>query len=154
MAPLNYTRTIAPVELNTTKQLPPTGKLYLWYQIHSRYSHAVQCFKSQKINKTIDSILCIDTFETKCVVIRGVLQSPRLECFMKTIGIDQSLCNRSSFEQKHLKNIKKIYQHAGKCEDQQNFNDFLYNAMVSTPEEFIDNSPNVLITSALVFKKC
>ena len=41
------------------------------------------------MNKYIDSILCIDTFEQQCVVIKGILQSPRLEDNMKTIGIYQ-----------------------------------------------------------------
>ena len=52
---------------------------------------------------------------------------------MKTIGIDQSLCNRSYFEHKFLNNIKKIYQHAGKCDDQQNLKDTLDSDMVYTP---------------------
>ena len=59
------------------------------------------------MNKAIYSILYIDTFEQQCVVIKGMLQSPRLEDHMQTIGIDKSLCNRSSFEHKCLKNIKK-----------------------------------------------
>ena len=85
------------------------------------------------MNKAIDSILSTDTFEQKCVMIEGMLQSPRLEYHMKTIGIDQSLCNRSSFEHKFLNNIKNIYQHAVKCNDQQNLQDIIDAAMVSTP---------------------
>ena len=41
------------------------------------------------MNKVIDYILSIDTFEQQCVVIKVMLQSPRLEAHMKTIGIDQ-----------------------------------------------------------------
>ena len=52
---------------------------------------------------------------------------------MKIIGIDQSLCKISSFEHKCLNNIKKIYQHAGKCDDQKNLKDFIDDAMVSNP---------------------
>ena len=95
------------------------------------------------LNKAIDYILFIDTFEHEYVVIKGILQSPRLEYHMKTIGIDQLLCNRSSFEHKCLNSIKQIYQHAGKCDNQQNLNYILDAAMVSTPEEVTDNSPNV-----------
>ena len=51
---------------------------------------------------------------------------------MKTIGIDLSLCNRSYFEHKCMNNIKKIYQHAGKCDDQQSIKVILDAAMVST----------------------
>ena len=81
-----------------------------------------------------------------------MLQSPRLEDHMKTIGIDQSLCKRSSFEHKCLKNIKKIYKHAGKCDDQQNIKDVLDAAMVLTQEGVIDNIPNVPMTSTPVKK--
>ena len=61
-----------------------------------------------------------------------MLQSPCLEDHMKTIGIDQSLSNRSSFEHKCLINLKNIYQHAGNNDDQQNIKDVLVAAMVST----------------------
>ena len=57
---------------------------------------------------------------------------------MKTIGIDQSLSNMPSIEHKCLNNIKNIYQHAGKCDDQQNIKDIIDAAMVSTTEEIID----------------
>ena len=46
-----------------------------------------------------------------------------------------------------MKNTKKIYQHAGKCYDQQNLKDILDDAMVSTLEGVTDNSPNLLMTS-------
>ena len=52
------------------------------------------------MNKTVDSILSIDIFELKYVVIKGMLQSPRLKDHMKTISIDKSLSNRSYFEKK------------------------------------------------------
>ena len=47
---------------------------------------------------------------------------------------------------------KNIYQHSGKCDDQQNLKDILYAAMVSTPEVVTDNSPNVHMTSTTVKK--
>ena len=47
---------------------------------------------------------------------------------------------------------KKIYQHAGKCDDQQNLKDILDAVMVSTPKVVIDNSPNVPMTSTPVNK--
>ena len=79
-----------------------------------------------------------------------MLQSPRLEYHVKTIGIDQSLCKRSSFEHKFVNNIKNIYQHAGKCDDQQNLKDIIDYDMVYTTEGVKDNSPNVPMTSTLV----
>ena len=89
LTPLNTALHIVPAELQKTKQLPPAGKEYLCFQINSKYHHAAQCVKSRIPNKTIDSILYIDTFEKQCVVIKGMLQSPRLEDNMKTIAIDQ-----------------------------------------------------------------
>ena len=62
-----------------------------------------------------------------------MLQSPIPEDHMNTIGIDQSLSNRTYFEHNFLKNIKKIYQHAGKCDDQQNLKYDIDADMVSTP---------------------
>ena len=71
---------------------------------------------------------------------------------MKTIGIDQSSFARSSFEHRCMNNIKKIYQHAGKCDDQHNLKDIIDAAILSTPEGFTDNSPNVHMTSIPVKK--
>ena len=62
-----------------------------------------------------------------------MLQSPNLKYNMKTIGIDQSVSNVDSFEQKHLNNIIYISQHAGKCDEKQIFKDILESGMVSTP---------------------
>ena len=72
-----------------------------------------------------------------------MLQSSRLEDHMKTIGIDQSSFNMSTFEHRCMNNIKKIYQHIGKCDDQQNLKDILEAALLSTTEGFRYNSPNV-----------
>ena len=81
-----------------------------------------------------------------------MLQSSLLEDHMKTIGIDLSSFNMSTFEHRCMNNIKNIYQHSGKCDDQQNLKGILESALLSTPEGFLDNSPNVLITST-TFKK-
>ena len=51
-----------------------------------------------------------------------------------------------------MNNIKNIYQHAGKCDDQQNLKDIIYAAILSTPEGVTDNSPNVHMTSTPVKK--
>ena len=53
-----------------------------------------------------------------------------------------------------MNNITNIYQHAGKCEEQQNLKDILDAAMVSNPEGFTYNSPNVPMTSTPVKKPC
>ena len=62
-----------------------------------------------------------------------MLQSSRLEDHMKTIGIVQSSFIRSSFEHRCMNNTKNIYQHAGKCDDQQNLKDILDADILSTP---------------------
>ena len=51
-----------------------------------------------------------------------------------------------------MNNIKKMYQHAGKCDDKQNLKYIIYASILSTPEGVIDNSPNVHMTST-PFKK-
>ena len=71
---------------------------------------------------------------------------------MKTIGIDRSSFNMSTFEHRFINNIKKIYQHAGNCDYQQNLKDILDVDVLSTPEGFTDNSPNVHMTSTPVKK--
>ena len=81
-----------------------------------------------------------------------MLQPIRLEDHMKTIGIYQSLFNRSSFEHKCLNNIKHIFQHAVKCDDQQKLKDILDASMVSNLEEVTDDSHNVPMTSTPVKK--
>ena len=43
----------------------------------------------------IDYVISIDTFEPKCVVLKGMLQSPHLKYHVKTIGIDQPLRNNA-----------------------------------------------------------
>ena len=147
---LNTTLHIVPVELHIINKLPPVGKEYFCFQINSKYPHADQCVKSRILNKAIDYILSINTFEQHCVVIKCMLQSSRLEDHMKTIGIDQSSFVRSSFEHRCMNNIKKIYQYAGKCDDQQNLKDILDADMVLTTEGFTYNSNNVHMTPTTV----
>ena len=65
-----------------------------------------------------------------------MLQSARLEDHMETIGIDRSSFNMSNFEHRCMNNIKKMYQHAGNCDDQQNLKDIIEAALLSTPEGF------------------
>ena len=66
---------------------------------------------------------------------------------MKTIGIDQYSFARFSFEHRCMNNIKKIYEHAGKCDDQQNLKDIIDAAILSTPEGVTDNRHSVHMTS-------
>ena len=79
LTPLDTTLPIATVEIHKTKQLAPAGKEYFCFHINGRFYHATQCVKSRIMNKAIDYILSIDKFEKKCIVIKGMLQSPRLK---------------------------------------------------------------------------
>ena len=81
-----------------------------------------------------------------------MLKASRIEDHMKTIGIDQSLCTRSYFEHKCMNNMIYIYQHVGKCDDQQNLRDIIDAAMVSTTEGVTYESLNVPMTSTSVKK--
>ena len=47
---------------------------------------------------------------------------------------------------------KKIYQHAGKSDDQQNPKNILEATLIYTPEGVTDNSPNVHMISSPVKK--
>ena len=60
------------------------------------------------MNKVIDYVLSIDTFEQKCVVPKVMLKPLRLKYHVKTIGIDQSLSENDLFEHKCLQKIKKL----------------------------------------------
>ena len=66
-----------------------------------------------------------------------ILQLSRLEDHMKTIGIDQSLFTKYYFEHRCMNSIKNIYQHAGKCDYQQNLKDIIDAAILSTPEAYM-----------------
>ena len=69
------------------------------------------------MTKVIDSVLSVDTFEQQCVVLKGMLQPPRIKDHIHTIGIDQSLSNNALYEHKRLQNIKNLNKYAGKCDN-------------------------------------
>ena len=88
--------------------VPLVGKEYMCFQKDGKTAQAARCIKSIISTKVIDSVLSIHTFEQKCVVIKGMLQSPRLKYHVQTIVIDQSLSNNALYEHKFLENIKKL----------------------------------------------
>ena len=51
-----------------------------------------------------------------------------------------------------MNNIKNIYQHAGRCDEQQNLKDVIDADMVSTTEGVTYNIPNAPMTSTPVKK--
>ena len=76
------------------------------FQKCGKTNQVVRCIKSRIMTELIDYILSIDTFEQQWVVIKCMLQSPRLKDHVHTIGIDQSLSNSAIDEHKCLENIK------------------------------------------------
>ena len=140
------------LSLYTTKKLPTVDKEYMCFRNDGKTAQVAKCVKSKIMNRVIDYVLYIGTFEQKCVVLKGMLKSPLLKDHVNTIGIDQSLRNNALFEHKCLQNINKLYKHAGNCDDQQQFKDILEAAMAYTPERFTDNSPRSPMTPTPVKK--
>ena len=68
--------------------LPPVGKEYMCFQNDGKTAQAARCIKSRIMTKEINYFLLIDTFEQQCVVLKGMLQSPRLKDHVHTIDID------------------------------------------------------------------
>ena len=101
---------------------------------------AARCIKSRIMNKLIDYVLSIDTFKQQHVMLKGMLQSPRLKYHLQTICIHPSLSNNAIYEHKCLESIKKIYKQVGKCDDQKKIKYILEADMVSTTEGFTGNS--------------
>ena len=75
-----------------------------------------------------------------------MLQSSPIKYHVKTIDIDQSLSNNALFEHRCLQNIRKLYKHSGKFDNQQELRYILEAAMVYTTEVFTDNSPSFPMT--------
>ena len=78
------------------------GKEYMCFQKDGKTAQADRCIKSSIMTKVIGSVILIDTFEQQCVVLKDMLQSPRLKDHIHTIGIDQSLRNSAIYEHKCL----------------------------------------------------
>ena len=57
------------------------------------------------LTKGIDTIIDIDSFDHKCVIIKGLLQSEQLKK-MVMIGVDQSLINSALHEHKFIETSK------------------------------------------------
>ena len=74
LTPLITNLPLLPVELPKTTHLPPLGKEYLCFQVDKKSPHAAQCIKSRVLNKVINYILSINTFEQQCAVIKCMLQ--------------------------------------------------------------------------------
>ena len=118
----------------------------------SKSDQAARCIKKRITTKVNDYIISIYTIEQKCVVLKFILQSPRLKDRVQTIGIYQSLSNNDIYEHKCLENIKILYKKSGKCDNQKQFKDILESAMISTPKGFTNSSPIYPMTSTPIKK--
>ena len=77
------------LNLYTPTILSPVGKEFMFFLKEGRTDQAARFIKSIIITKVVDSILSIDTFEQKCVVLKVTLKSLQLKDHVQTIGIDQ-----------------------------------------------------------------
>ena len=59
------------------------------FQIDGKSAQTAKCVKSRIMTKVIDYVIYIDTFEHKCVVLKGMLQFTCLKDNINNIGIDQ-----------------------------------------------------------------
>ena len=85
-------------------------------------------------------------------MLKSILQSPCLQDRVKTVVIDQSLINNDIYEHKCLKKIKKLYKHAGKCDNQQQFKYIIKVALVYTTGVFTNYIPISPMKSTTVKK--
>ena len=67
------------LNLHTHTILPPVGKEYMCFQKDGKTVQAVRCIRSRIMNKLIDYIILIDTFEQQFVLLEGMLQSRHLK---------------------------------------------------------------------------
>ena len=67
------------LNLHTTTMIPPVGKEYMCFRNDGKTSQVVRCIKSNIMTKVIYYVLSIDIFDQQCVVLKGMLKSPRLK---------------------------------------------------------------------------
>ena len=94
------------LSFNKPTILPPVGKQYMCFMKEGKSYQVPRCIISRIMNKAIDYVLSIDTFEQQCVVLKDMLKSPRLKYHVHTIGIEPSLINNTIYEQNVLKTSK------------------------------------------------
>ena len=104
------------------------------------------------MTKVLEYFISINIFEQQCVVIESMLQSLRFKYHMNTIVIYQPLRNSAPFEHRCLQNIKKLYKHAGKCDDQHQFKEIIEAALVANTEGFTNNSTIFPVTPTPIKK--
>ena len=67
------------------------------FQKYGKTTQAARCIKSRIMTELIDYVILVDTFEQQCVVIKGMLQSPRPKYHVQTIGIYQYLSKNAIY---------------------------------------------------------
>ena len=61
------------------------SKEYICFLKEGKTDQATRCIESRIITNVIDSVLSIDTFEQQFVVLKGMLQSPRLKILYRPL---------------------------------------------------------------------
>ena len=74
-------------------------------------------------------------------LLRGGLQSKKLQKHIVGIGYGQSLSTSALYIHKCLDILKKLYKNAGECEDQHQYKSIIESALVSKHKGCNDNSP-------------
>ena len=69
----------------------------------------------------METILSIEYFEHKCVILKELLQLQQPKKNMVTIGVYQYLINSALCEHMCLESIKKLCKYDGKCDNQQQY---------------------------------
>ena len=64
------------LNLHTPTILPLVGTEYMCWLKKGKSDQAARCIQSRIMNKVIDYVLSIGAFEQKCVVLKGMFQSP------------------------------------------------------------------------------
>ena len=75
-------RLVCSFNLNTNAKLTAVSKGYMFFQIDVKSHQVLKCFKSRIMTKVIYCVLSIDKSEQQCVMLEGMLQSPRLKYHM------------------------------------------------------------------------
>ena len=68
-----------------------------------------RCVQSRKMNRVIDYVLSIGTFEQQCVVLKVMVQSTRLKDHVHTIGIEPFLINNILYMNINVLKTSKHY---------------------------------------------
>ena len=89
----------------------------------------------------IDLIIEIQSFDQKCFIIGGLVQSERLKQHMVKSQVDLLLSDSELYEHISMENINKLYKSSEGCDNQQEYKAIIESAKISICEVFNDKIP-------------